>query len=179
MNLTWTYVETVCDLTAQARRASTKSIIREIRASQRDYESFRQPFMTNDQKDTETLLGENFETGFHDDFFRLDNVLRTILAPLSLTADERYLVMAIWQALTLMESVRLYAKWCDRQIASFDVWVCECCMVQVEFMRLYTLVPQCLKDFRLPTKQLEDACQMSAKIIVGRLHKCQINVAPD
>ena len=77
-------------------------------------------------------------------------------------------MIAVQQALTLMDAVKAYARWCDKKIASFGVWVCDCCMVQTEFLKLYPLIPLFAGDCYNPDSQ---ARTLTAQIIVNKLNR--------
>lgn len=172
MNLSWDYVDTICDVCISLRIQETKPLVRQIRTLKREYDHFRASSMRSDMERNETEHGLRFEEIFIDDFNRMTNGIELEVNKLGLTPDHRMLVVAVQQALTLMDAVKIYARWCDRQIASLGIWVCDCCMVQTEFMKLYDLVPQFAGDCYQPNIE---ARKLTAGILVNRLKKIDIH----
>lgn len=166
MNLAWDYIDTVCDVCITMRLEPTKALVRKIRECRKEYDRFRQRVMTSKMEENETDHGLRFEARFKDDFRKLSYGLEHEIGKLDLVADHRHLVLAVQQALTVMDAVKIYARWCDKQIASFDVWVCDCCMVQTEFLKLYSLVPMFAGDCYQPALS---ARKMTAGILSNRL----------
>ena len=166
MNLTWDYVDTICDLCISMKLQPTKPLVRTIRALRREYDRFRQRSVDSETERNETDHGLRFEERFGEDFRRLTNGIEIEVNKLDLTHDHRLLVIAVQQALTLMDAVKIYARWCDREIAGFGVWVCDCCMVQTEFLKLYPLIPQFAGDCYQPGI---NARKLTASILVNRL----------
>lgn len=166
MSLSWDYIDTICDQCVRLKLPPTKPLVREIRSLKRDYDRFRSHVMRPRMERDEIEHGLRFEEAFRADFERLTNGIELEVNKLDLTYDHRLLVVAVQQALTLMDAVKIYARWCDSEIAKFDVWVCDCCMVQTEFMKLYDLVPQFAGD----CYQLDiEARKLTAGILVNRL----------
>lgn len=172
MNLSWDYIDTICDVCISLRIQETKPLVRQIRTLKREYDHFRYFTMRPDMERNETEHGLRFEEMFIDDFTRLTNGIELEVNKLGLTLNHRMLVVAVQQALTLMDAVKIYARWCDSRIASFGVWVCDCCMVQTEFMKLYDLVPQFAGDCYQPNIE---ARRLTAGILVNRLKGIDIH----
>lgn len=166
MNLTWDYVETICNLCIGMRLQPTKPLVREVRALKREYDRFRWRSVDSHMESCETDHALRFEDRFRDDFSRLLNGIDLEVAKLDLTADHRMLVIAVQQALTLGDAAKAYARWCDSQMESLGVWVCDCCMVQTEFLRLCELLPQFAGDCYQPGIE---ARRLTSGILVNRL----------
>ena len=146
MNLTWDYVDTICDACISLRIEETKPLVREIRTLKREYDHFRAPATRPVMEHNETQHGLRMEQLFRDDLRKLMSGIKIEVNKLDLTPDHRLLVISVQQALTLMDAVKTYSRWCDKQIHSFGVWTCDCCMVQTSFLKLYDLVPQFAGD---------------------------------
>lgn len=172
INLAWDYIDTVCDLCIGMRLEPTKPLVRQIRNLKREYDRFRWRVMDGRMERNETDHGLRFEECFKDDFKRLTNGIEVDVNKLDLTSEHRSLVIAVQQALTLMDAVKAYARWCDKKISSFGVWVCDCCMVQTEFMKLYPLVPQFAGDCYQPNIE---ARKTTASILVNRLKEISLH----
>lgn len=166
--LGWDYVETLCDQCIIMRLNATKPLVRKIRELKRSYEQFRSCVMTQEASDNEMEHALNFEEYVRDDFNKLMNAVEPEVNKLDLLPDHRLLVMAVHKALAVMEAVKQYAQWCDRQIASYGVWVCDCCMVQTEFLQLYPLIPLFAGDCYQPDIE---GRRLTASILVNRIMK--------
>lgn len=168
MNLSWAYIDTICDLCIAMRLEPTKKLVRAIRTLRREYDRFRWPLTGPKFESEEAQWAEDVENLFQADFAKLFYSLSTETSKLGLTEDHKALVIAVQQALTLMDAVKAYARWCDKKIASFGVWVCDCCMVQTEFLKLYPLIPLFAGDCYNPDSQ---ARTLTAQIIVNKLNR--------
>lgn len=166
MNLTWDYIDTICDLCAGMRLDATKPLVRQVRELKREYDRTRWRFVSQTLEDNEKDHALRFEERFRDDFRRLTNGLEMEVNKLDLKADHKLLVISVQQALTLMDAVKAYARWCDGRIASFGVWVCDHCMVQTEFLRLYSVIPEFAGDCY---RQDLQARKITSGILVNRL----------
>lgn len=122
------------------------------------------------EKDEENL-GLEIEEKLSLDFDRLFNGVEHEVNKLDLTKDHKALVIATQQTLTLMDAVKIFARRCDKKIASYDVWICDCCMVQTEFMKLYPLIPQFAGDCYQPNLS---ARKLSAGIIANKLQNLEL-----
>lgn len=167
MNLTWGYVETVCDLCIQMRIYETKPLVRAIRNLKREYDRFRSNVLWDKEVKCETNRGEWLEDAFIADFDRLFNGLENETSRFDLKREHKTLVVAVQQCLTLIDAVKIYARWCDTRIKEYGVWVCDCCMVQKEFLALPPLIEQFAGDCYDKYSQTRE---MTAKILVNRLH---------
>ena len=171
MNLTWDYVDTILDLCINLRITETKPLVRIIRNLKREYDKFRWPSMCASHEKDEENLGLEIEEKLSVDFDRLFNGVEHEVNKLDLTKDHKALVIATQQTLTLMDAVKIFARRCDKKIASYDVWICDCCMVQTEFMKLYPLIPQFAGDCYQPNLS---ARKLSAGIIANKLQNLEL-----
>lgn len=171
MNLTWDYVDTICDLCIGMRLEPTKRLVRQIRGLKREYDHFRWCCIDRDMENSETDHGLRIEDSFRDDFGKLLNGIEIEVNKLDLIKSHKSLVIAVQQALTLMDAVKIYARWCDSQIASYDVWVCDCCMVQTEFLKLYPIIPEFAGDCYQPDIE---ARRLTAGILANRLRSIRL-----
>lgn len=166
MNLTWSYIDTVIDLCIQQRIPDTKPLVRRIRELRRLYDRFRHKSIDDEHESMETHNAEVFEYKFSADFDRLFNGLDMEVGRLRLKPAHRDLVIAVQQALTLMDAVKVYARQCDAEIQKLGVWTCDCCLVQAEFLQLYPLIPQFAGDCYRPDIS---ARAVTARILANRL----------
>ncbi|MDE7180064.1 MAG: hypothetical protein K2N88_02560 [Muribaculaceae bacterium] len=171
MNLTWDYVDTILDICISLRISETKPLVRIIRNLKREYDKFRWSCMTSTSERDEQETGLEIEEKLSVDFNRLFNGVEHEVNKLGLSKEHKMLVIATQQALTLMDAVKIYARRCDKKIASYDVWVCDCCMVQTDFMKLYPLIPQFAGDCYQPNL---NARKLSAGIIANKLQDLEL-----
>lgn len=172
MNLAWDYVDTICDCCISMKLSPTKKLVRAIRHLKAEYDRFRSVSMDQTMVDNETEHAQTFEEYVRSDIRKLNFGLEHEISKLDLTKDHKWLVLSVQHALTLMDSVKIYAQWCDKQIASYGVWACDCCLVQTEFLRLFELVPQFAGDCYQPNIK---ARKLTAKILVNRIMKIPVN----
>lgn len=166
INLAWDYVDTVCNLAAGMKLEPTKPLVRTVRGLKREYDRFRWGVFGSRDEINETNGGLRFEEKFKADFGRLLNGIELEVNKLDLNADHRLLVIAVQQAMTLMDAVKVYARRCDKQMADMGVWVCDCCMVQTEFLKLFPLMPQFAGDCY---QGVIEARRLSSGILANRL----------
>lgn len=167
MNLAWSYVDTVCDLSIQQKLEGNKKDVREIRNLKREYDRFRHRFIDSKCARKESEQAEWFESVFASDFDRLFNTLELEAGRNCRCDDFRALIVSVQQAMTLIEAVLRFARYCDSRIKGYGAWTCDCCMVQSEFLKL----PEVLRRF----PDCEEECykklrQTSARILENRLH---------
>lgn len=172
MNLTWDYIDTICDLCIGMRMAATKSLVRTVRTLKREYDRFRWSVMDRTMEENERHHGLRFEERFREDFNRMFNGIEMDINRLDLIHDHKMLVIAVQQALTLMDAVKKYARWCDRQISAYGVAAPDCCMVQKEFLRLYPLIPEFAGDCYQPDLKTR---RLTADILVNRLREVSLD----
>lgn len=142
MNLAWDYVDTICDLCIGMKLEHTKKLVRQIRELKREYDKFRHGILSGRMEQYETDHGLAIEEILKDDFYKMLNGIELEVNKQKLTPDHKTLVIAVHQAMALIDAVKIYARWCDKEIAKFDVWVCDCCMVQKEFLILDSIIPK-------------------------------------
>lgn len=173
INLTWDYIDTICDLCILYKPDGTKRLVRQIRELKREYDRFRWGISDSQFEKEESDRAFRFEESFHSDFTRATEAITLECNKIGLNGAEREIFIATQQALTLMDAVKLYAKWCDKKIAEFDVWVCDCCMVQTEFLKLYPIIPEFI---RKPQYRYLKCRQTSAQILSNRMHIFNQNI---
>lgn len=170
MNLAWDHVDTICDLCIQMKVAETKPLVRRIRQLKREYDQFRSRCIDSDFERKETERAEAFVDTFRQDFKLLFNAIDFEVAKLGLEKNRRALVIAVHQALTVMDAVKAYAATCDAEMRKMGLMVKDCSMVQSEFMELYSIVPLFAGDCysRLEVRKL------TAGILRNRIARIQV-----
>lgn len=149
-NLAWDYVDTLCDQCSIMKLGETKSLCRMVRSLRREYERFRAPFMTGDSNNFEIEHGLRFEEHVREDFKEFMDSIEGPVNSLDLKEEHRLLVIATYRCMVVLDAIKEYARWCDSRIRSYDVWTCDCCMVQQEVLALYPLIPQFAGDCWCP-----------------------------
>lgn len=171
MNLSWGYVDTILNLCAQMKLGEVKHQCREIKEQKRLYYQFRQSFYSDNEEINETERGEWFEDTFSSDFDKLFNGIDNLARVVAGSENHRLVLIAVQQALTLIESVIRYARYCDGEIKKYGVWTTDCCMVQNEFLSMARIVRAlpCAKDERfVPLREL------SSRILENRLKGMEV-----
>lgn len=171
MNLAWDYVDTLCDLCIAEKLSETKPLVRRIRELKRDYDKFRWRSMDKDSVNQEEERGLYIEDQLKGDLKKLQYGLENDIAKLDLTPRSFNLVLATQQALTLMDAVKDYARRCDKVIASYNVWISDCCLVLPQFLALFNLVPQFAGDCYQSNL---NARKLSAGIIANKLQLMEV-----
>lgn len=144
MNLTWGYVDTILNLCSQMKIQEVKKQCRAIKEWKRRYLQFRQSFVCDAEDRNETDRGEWFEETFSADFDKLFNGIDNLSNVVSRNNNHKLLIVAVQQAMTLIDAVKKYARYIDREIKAQDIWVCDCCMVQNEFLKMTEIIRICL-----------------------------------
>ena len=166
--LAWDYIETICDLSANMGLAHTKPLVRRVRQLKREYDLFRSRDIDGANDSREKARSLRFEEAVSKTMWQYSNAVGVELDRCGLKGDERYLAMAVFQAMVIMDAVNLYARWCDRQMAKNGMWVCDRCMVQNEYLALDKLIPlfadrRCRKE--IPSRNV------TAKILFNKLRE--------
>lgn len=172
MNLAWNYIDTILDIVCQRRICATKTLVRTIRRLRREYDIFRAKSVDSEFIRKEDGNSDRFEELLQGDFSRLFNGLEMEISHLGLSEEDRVLVIAIQQALTIMDAVKMYARWCDARIRDLGIWTCDCCMVQSEFLALYPLIPQFAGD----ALEKSETRRITASILCNSITEARINV---
>lgn len=174
MNLAWDYVETVLDVVIQMRVTETKPLVRRIRELKREYDRFRSRALDSRAERNERECAEAFEDFVQKHLSRLFNALEFETMKQDIRKDYATLVIAVQQAMTILDTVSLYARKCDKEIREkYKVAVPDMCMVQKEFLPLYNLIPQFAGDCydkNLPARKL------TAGILINELSKTDIDI---
>lgn len=170
MNLAWDYVDTICDLCIQQRVEGTKPLVRCVRQLKREYDQFRSRCVDSDFERKEAERAEAFEETFGNDFRLLFNAIDFEVSKLGLEKNNRTLVIAVQQALTVMDAVKAYAATCDEEMRKMGLTVKDCSMVQTEFMKLFSIVPLFAGDCY---RKLE-VRKLTAGILRNRIARIQV-----
>lgn len=173
INLAWDYTDTVLSICSQMKSKETRDVSRQIKLLRNEYFAFQSNRTDSVYMDAEAQLACNFEECVCEDFDKLFRGLTNDINKLKLPKQEHMLVLAVEQAMTIVDACKLYARYCDRRIEERDVWTADCVMIQPAFLKAAKLIPKFAEPFTAgftsPTRQL------TAQILVNRLHKCIIS----
>lgn len=144
--LAWDYVDTILDTVVRLRISETKPLVRKIRELRRDYDRFRNSSMGCIETEREMNNGLELEEEVSKDLELLNYSLFNDISRMKLTDEHRNLVIAVQQAMTMLDAVRIYARQCDAALESHGLPHIDCAMVQGELLALYPLIPQFAGD---------------------------------
>lgn len=170
-NLAWDYVETILDVCAQQKIKDTKPLVRTVRDLRRRYEIFRCRCVDSKHTAKETAAALRFESEVADDLKRFHNAVGIDSSRIDLSSDARVLISAVQDAMLILDAIKIYARSLDREIAAMGIWTCDCCLVQEEVLKLYSLIPLFGGDCYEVTSKSRS---LSAAIIVNRLRDIEL-----
>lgn len=173
--LAWDYVDTVLLCAASLKIAELKPLCRTIKSLRDEYLRFRARSIDHKQADEEFERGLNFEDFIKPDLDKLTYALKDTIAKHNLDREYAYFILAVQQALTLMDAVKEYSRYVDKRIASFGIPVRPegMTIVQEEFIKLFPLIPLFAGDAYDPDPMER---KLTAKIIANRLHEVEMHI---
>lgn len=115
-SLVWDYADTVLNYAVLMRRHETKKLCRAVRAVKDEYDRFRARSIDDSYVRREAAIGLDMEELFQDHLQKLHYGLRNEISRYKLKPNSAAMVEAAQQCLTLIDTMRLYASDCDRQI---------------------------------------------------------------
>lgn len=172
MNLTWDYVDTVLDTCAQYRISEVKKESRIMHQLKSEYDRFRWEHMLEGREREETEQGLAFEDLASQQLHLLFVNLKAEAISLGLSQERTTLFISLNQAYTLAEAAKTYARTCDKKIAELGVWVCDCCLVQTEFLKMAELLRIFLKRTNLYI--LQRIVKPTIKVLAVKLNELPI-----
>lgn len=176
-NLSWQYIDTILDIVVQMKIRELRPLVKAIREIRLEYDRFRARSIDAAQVNQESELAESFENWLAKDFNKLFYALDFEVCRMDIVKSQRPLVIATYQAVTLMEAVRAYARKRDRDILNiYGITVKDCCLIQNEYLRLYPLIPQFAGDCYVRGLP---AVRTTANILANKMEEAKINVLPD
>lgn len=142
--LVWDYVDTVLDLARQMRRPELKKLCRAVRELHEDYDSVRRAnadagFFAFERKwalDFEAFV-EPLSARFIDGLKKEQSE-----AVGEMEAGTYWLMMAVQQALCVLEALHLYARGCDMAIERYGVDMRDKTILPRHFRSLEVLLPE-------------------------------------
>ena len=171
INLSWSYIDTICDICVQARIDGTKKLVRYVRKLKCDYDKFRSPIVDSSFVDKDSIRAQEFEESFSADFTRLFYALSNEVSKFNLSGEHKTLAIAVLQALTIVDAVKKYAAQCDRKIRKLGVKLADFCLIQNDVLKVFSLIPLFANKYFDTDIH---ARKQTAQILVNRLNECQL-----
>lgn len=170
-SLVWDYTDTVLDLAVQMRISETKKVTRAIRALHDNYNRLRAQDFDSDHVKKEWELAELFESINKEAISRLCNGLITeIRHDATLNRDYEMIVEAVQMAMTIIDTMQLYAAKCDAFIFKYYPRAQHSIMPD-HFRRLAILLPQYAGDCY---RNHSDARYVTARILLNEIDNIEL-----
>lgn len=169
--LAWDYADTVCNVAASLHIKETKPLSRAVRELNRDYDRFRNRFLNGNDLEAETRLAILFEDVCQKHFTKLNYGVASDKSVNGLSRDYEMLVKAVQMAMTVIDTMKLYAAECDDWIRKQGV-TDRHSILSDHFLRLAILLPQFAGDCYNPNSE---ARKITAKILNKELHLIDIH----
>ena len=170
--LVWDYADTVLNIAAQMRISATKKVSRAIRQLRLDYDRLRQLDLDGKHIRREWELAELFESISQQHITKLCNgLLAEIRRDHNLNKEYETLVEAVQIAMTLLDTLRLYAAQCDAFIRKYYPQAPHSILPD-HFMKLAMLLPQYAGDCYDEHSQSR---KLTAKILLNEINQIEIN----
>lgn len=146
-SLVWDYTESVLDLAAQMKiPGAPKKLSRAIRAVHRDYNRLRSYDLDAEHVEKERELAELFEDINRKDFSELcKGLVEEIREETNLNDEYVYLVEGVQMAMTVLDTLVLYAAQCDTFIRKYYPQVPHSILPD-HFKQLAILLPEYAGD---------------------------------
>lgn len=179
-NLTLQYVDTVTGFCVEKRIGGTKRLVRAVRELRLGIDRLYAGSFKGEAgrlaKESEARNAAEFEDNADALLTRLFYGLDTEVGRLGLKGDDKALVIAVHQALTIADVARMYAREGDEMLRRYHVPVARtgCSMLPNEFLAIAGLLPQFAGD----CYKLSRSREITAKAMLTVLRK-HVIVMPD
>ena len=179
-NLTLQYVDTVTGFCVEKRIEGTKPLVRAVRELRLGIDRLYAGSFKGEAgrlaKESEARNAAEFEDNADALLTRLFYGLDTEVGRLGLKGDDKALVIAVHQALTIADVTRMYAREGDEMLRRYHVPVARtgCSMLPDEFLAIADLLPQFAGD----CYKLSPSRKITAKAMLNELRK-HVIVMPD
>lgn len=170
--LVWDYTDTVLDIAAQMRiGGATKKVSRVIRELRKDYDYIRSKDLDRNHIKCELKLARQFENINEENFSRLCNGLLTeIRHDTTLDKDYVLLVEAVQMAMTIIDTMKLFAVQCDKFIRKFYPTAPHSILPD-HFEKLSILIPEFAGDCYDRHSQSR---YITARILLNEINKIEL-----
>ena len=142
--LVWDYVDTVFDIAWAMRRRELKKLCRKVKELREDYNYMRRRNADCNDLEQETQWALDFES-------HVQPLSREFIESLKqeqseaygeLDQDTHWLMLAVQQALCVLEALKYYTKGCDMAIAKYGVDMDQKTLLPQHFQKLAILLPE-------------------------------------
>lgn len=117
-SLVWDYADTVLNYAQMLRIPETKKLSRAVKTIKVDYDHFRSKLLNNTYLQKEEGIGLALEELCTDHLKKLHYGLKAEIGKYRLSPDYVQMVESVQQCLTLIDTMKLYAKDCDKQVGN-------------------------------------------------------------
>lgn len=171
--LAWDYADTVLDIAAQMRIGGpTKKLSRSVRALRADYDRIRAKDLDDDFLKREWQLAETFENINKNHINKLCfGLVNEIHRDTRLDPDYVALVEAVQMAMTILDTMRLFARQCDEQIVKYYPGAPHSILPN-HFISLSILLPQFAGDCYSHHSQSR---QITARILLNEINEIELD----
>lgn len=169
-SLAWDYADTVCNIAAQMRIGKTKPLCRAVRELKRDYDRYRNRSMRDEALAKETELAMLFEDICQQHFTKLNYGIASDKSVAGLTQDYEMLIKAVQMAMTVIDTMKLYAAECDAWISSQGVEAHS--ILADHFRSLAILLPEFAGD---SYNANAEARKLTARILLKEINLIEIH----
>lgn len=171
-NLTWSYVDTVIQMCRIHGIPQTKPQSRSIRELKRRYDQFRSSSMGVKECAQEEEMSQWFEEMFEEDFNRLFAGIDLKMGKVDKGGCPKDYIVALVQALTLVDATFRYSSYCDSRLRELDVPLVKHSLLQNEFIAMKGVMALFPGTAEEAFSGLRDTC---SRILVNRLHSLLVS----
>ena len=170
-SLAWDYTDTVLDMMKHLRLPDeTKKVTRRIRNLKEDYDHVHSKSLSKSDITEEKNIAEQFEDLCREHLNKLVFSLNNEKIVADVIRDHKILVNSIQQALTVIDTMKIYAAKCDRWIKDNGVHGVNS-ILPVHFIHLSKLLPLLAGDCYNPDSE---ARRITARILFKELDRVEL-----
>ena len=170
-SLAWDYTDTVLIMAKQLRLPDeTKIVTRRIRNLKKDFDQIHSKSLSESDIEEERKIAEQFEDFCREHLNKLVFSLNNEKIVADVIRDHKILVNSIQQALTIIDTMKIYAAKCDRWIKDNGVHDANS-ILPVHFIHLSKLLPLLAGDCYNPDS---DARRITARILYKELDRIEL-----
>lgn len=172
MALAWDYIDTITDMAAVMRISELKGLCRTIKAIRRSYDQFRSRSINDASTKAEMERAVDFEEYCHEHLSKLFYSICNGISKFKLTDDYKSFLVGVYQALTVLDAVRLYGEYVDSRLKQHGIPTLHLTIIEDDFIKLFKLIPLFAGDCYIPDME---CVRLTAKILVNKMHNVQLS----
>lgn len=170
-SLAWDYTDTVLIMAKQLRLPDeTKIVTRRIRNLKMDFDQIHSKSLSESDIEEERKIAEQFEDFCREHLNKLVFSLNNEKIVADVIRDHKILVNSIQQALTIIDTMKIYAAKCDRWIRDNGVHDANS-ILPIHFIHLSKLLPLLAGDCYNPDSE---ARRITARILYKELDRVEL-----